>query len=177
VWQLLSAALMVGAVVAGPVSAWILHGRRLSWAAVIGGVVGGFLASMLLGVATMLLVGIGMAVSAVTGSELAGPITMLAVAGLVLLALAVWLARDAVRDLSPERRARPRLDVVRLVAVGLIAVVAVGSTVWAATHPGDESAELIAFALLTGLLGGVIALGAEAGVAVWAGRTARPRTA
>lgn len=176
VWQLLSVVLMVGAVVVGPVSAWILHGRRLSWAAVIGGVLGGFLASMLLGAATMLLVGVGVTVSAITGSELAGPITTLALAGLVLLALAVWLARDAVRDLAPERRAHPRLDVVRLVAIGLVAVVAVGSLVWSATHPGDESAELIAFALGTGLLGAVIALGAEAGATVWAGRAARART-
>lgn len=124
----------------------------------------------------MVVAGVGMAISAITGSELAGPITMLAVAGLVVLALAVWLVRDAVRDLSGEHRVHPRLDVVRLVAVGVIAVVAAGSLVWARTHPGDESAELSAFALMAGLAGGVVTLGAEAGVALWNGRGRRSHT-
>lgn len=174
--QVLSFALMLGAVIGGPVIAWTLHGRRLTWPAAIGGILGGFLSSTVLGVAMMVVVGVGMAVSALTGSEVAGPITMLVVAGLVMVALAVWLVRDAVHDLTPARRAHPRLDVVRLVAVGVIAVVAVGSVAWTATHPDDESAELVVFALVAGLSGAVIALGAEAGVALWAGRAARSRT-
>jgi hypothetical protein len=84
-----------------------MHGRHVTWTAVLGGVVGSLVGSQLVGGLVMLVALVGMLVSRVTGSELAGPITMLALVGLGFLLLIVWLEVDAIRDLAPARRVHP----------------------------------------------------------------------
>jgi hypothetical protein len=166
----LSAVITLGSVVAGPVLAWRLHGRRVTWPAVAGGALGALAVGVLASPLLLVVAGLGMLVSWVTGSELAGPVTVLSLAGAGLGALAVWLLRDAVRDLAPARREHVALDRVRVVAVAALAVVVAGSVVWAVVNPGDESVELVAFAALAGVTGVAIALGAEAVTALAARR-------
>jgi len=170
--QVLPLLLLYGPVVACPLIAWFLHKRHLTWSAAIGGVAGGVLAWVVLAIVSLVAAGVGGAASTVTGSDLAAPIVTLVVSGLGLLALATWLAGDAVADLSHDCRAHLRLDVVRLAAVLVAVLVVVGTLVRDALNPGDDvSVGVIHYMVMWGVVGGMIALGAEAGAVFQAGRT------
>lgn len=169
----LSAVFSLGSVIAGPIIAWRLHGRRITRPALLGGVLGVPGGALLTGPFLGLFAGLGMLVSLVTGSEVAGPATVLGLAGLGLAFLTGWLVRDGVRDLARERK-HLALDRARIAAAAALLVVVAGSLLWAALTPDVESVELVAFAALGGLSGAAIVIGAEVATAIVAGRRPGP---
>jgi len=161
--QLFSAMFSLAVVIVGPLIAWRLHGRRLTWMAVLGAVVGGFVIGNVVGMlAAVVLVPLVLLVTSVSGSEIAGLVAVVVVFGGAFVALLVWLVVDGVRDLSPSRREHPRLDVVRLISAAVLVVFAIGVGIWTARNPGDESGEAILFAIMAGVGAAMIVTGAEA---------------
>jgi hypothetical protein len=157
----LSSILSLVVVVAIPVLVWLMHGRRLSGMAVLGGLVGGFSAGVLfMGFVAMSAV-LGFLVSPFTDSEFAGPIAMLVVVSAALVGLVLWLAAGAIRDLAPGRRHQRRIDVLRLLSTAILIVFSIGVAMWIAGHPGDESGEALIFAMVAGLGGALAVLGAD----------------
>ena len=137
---LFSALFSLATVIVGPLVAWRLHGRRLTWMAVLGAVVGGFVLGNVVGMLAMLvLVPLVWLVTSVS-TEIAGLVAVVVVIGGAFVALLVWLVVDGVRDLSPSRREHPRLDVVRFISVAVLVVFAIGVALWTARHPGTRAA-------------------------------------
>ena len=104
----------------------------------------------------------------------AGPIAMLVVVSAAFVALVLWLVADAIRDLAPDRRAHPQIDILRLVSTAILVPLCVGVAVWTANHPGDESGEALIFALVAGIGGALAVLGAEALTTLWSRGKAPP---
>ncbi|HEX5336522.1 MAG TPA: hypothetical protein VFW55_11610 [Propionicimonas sp.] len=171
--QLLSALFSVAVMIVGPLVAWRLHGRRLTWIAVLGAVAGGFVMGNIAGMLAMLMLApVVWLVSSVSGSEIAGLVAVIVVVGGAFVALLVWLVVDGVRDLSSSRREHPRLDVVRFISAAVLVVFAIGVALWTARHPGDETGEAILFAIMAGLGAAMIVTGAEAATGLAAQRRA-----
>jgi len=157
-------------VIVGPLVAWRLHGRRLTWMAVLGAVVGGFVLGNVVGMlAAVVLVPLVWLVTSVS-TEIAGLVAVVVVIGGAFVALLVWLVVDGVRDLSPSRREHPRLDVVRFISAAVLVVFAIGVGIWTARNPGDESGEAILFAMMAGVGAAMIVTGAEAATSLAAQR-------
>ena len=171
--QGLSLVLSLGAVIAGPIAAWVLHGRRVTWVAVLGGVIGGMLAGAVVQAVALLAWLLGLILSPVTDSEYAGPIALVAVIIVAFAALEVWLLADAARDLRRTPREHARLDVVRLVAVAVFLLFIIAAALWVMSHPEDpESGDVAAFAIAAGVVGGLAVSGAEAATALAARKPA-----
>jgi drug/metabolite transporter (DMT)-like permease len=171
--QLLSAVLSLAVVIVGPLVAWRLHGRPLTWIAVLGAVVGGFVLGNVVGILVMLVfVPLVWLVSSVSSSEFGGLIAVLVLVGAAFVALLVWLVADGVRDLPLSRRVHLRLDVVRFISVAVLVIFAIGVALWTARHPGDESGEAIIFAVMAGVGAAMIVTGAEAATSLAAQKKA-----
>lgn len=170
----LGSLLSMGVVVVVPILVWLLHGRRLSAMAVLGGVVGALSAGVVFMAMAAVSALLGLLVSPFTDSEFAGPIALLVVVSAAFVALVLWLVADAIRDLAADRRSRVRIDVLRLVSAAVLAAFSVGVAVWTANNPGDESGEALIFAMLAGLGGALAVLGAEALTALSADRLGPP---
>ena len=84
-----------------------------------------------------------------------------AVVGLAVVALAVWLDTDAVRDLVRVPAPRAAVDVGRIAATVVALCTAAVTLWWAWRHPGEEPAELLAFALAFGVAAATVALGVD----------------
>lgn len=168
VWvQGLSLVLSLAVVIGGPIAAWVLHGRRLTWIAVLGAVLGGMLAGVVVPGAALLASALGLVLTPVTGSEFAGPIALAVLLVAAFAALVVWLVADAARDLRRTPREHARLDVVRIVSAAVLLVVVAGVAIWVVSHPSDaESGDVAAFAIAAGVVGGLAVSGAEAATAL-----------
>jgi hypothetical protein len=154
--------LSMAVVVVIPVLVWLLHGRRLSGMAVLGGAVGAFSTGLVFMAVAMLSALLGLIVSPFTQSEFAGPVAMLVLASAGFVAVVLWLVVDAIRDLAPQRRRRPRIDALRLLSAVILVVFAAGMTVWVVNNPDPgETAEAPVFVMLAGLGGALAVAGAE----------------
>lgn len=100
------------ALVIGPAAAWLLHDRRLDWAAVISEVMGIVIGLVVVGGFFVLVPLVSATIGPVGGQEFAVPAALLAIAGTAFLALIVVLDIDGIRDLLPARRKHIRLDYV-----------------------------------------------------------------
>jgi hypothetical protein len=168
---LLSAVLGLAVMILGPLVAWRLHGRRLTWIAVLGAVIGGFVGTNVAGMLVMLVFApLGWLVSWAGGSEIAGLIVMVVVLGVAFVALAVWLVADGVRDLSPSRREHPRLDVLRVSSAAVLVVFAIGVALWSSGRPEDGSGEAVIFAMFAGMGAALTVTGAEVATSLAARR-------
>ncbi len=170
----LSSILSMSVVALVPILVWVMHGRRLSLMAVLGGLLGALSAGFVFVGFVALSALLGLLVSPIWDSEFAGPIAMLVVVSVAVLALVLWLLADAIRDLGPHLRAHLRIDVLRLVSAAILAAFCVGVAMWTANHPGDESSEALIFALVAGLGGALAVLGAETLTALTSSKGAQP---
>jgi drug/metabolite transporter (DMT)-like permease len=171
--QVLSVVLSLGAVIAGPIAAWVLHGRRVTWIATLGAVIGGMLAGVVVQAVALLSWLLGLILSPLTNAEYAGPLAVAAVIVAAFVALVVWLVADSARDLRREPREHARLDVVRLVSVAAFGIFVIGVVLWMTSHPDDaESGEAAAFAIAAGVVGGLATSGAEVSTALAARKRA-----
>ena len=141
--------------VIGPAAAWWLHGRRFDKRAALAGGIGLVSAIVMVFALYFAVVGIGSAVGPVGGSEFGLGIALFAVVGAAFLAVLIALDVDAVRDLSPARRAHVRLDVVRLVATAIIVVVTPIVFAVQTANPGSEVGDIGPFALMAATIGAV----------------------
>ena len=139
----------------GPAAAWLLHGRRVDRAALIGGAVGLVAGIAGVGGVFLVLLAIGGAIGPAGGSEFTGGIVLLAVASAVFLAGLVALDIDAVRDLAPARRSHVRLDIARLVSTLILALATAAVTVIQSTDPATGIGDAGVFALFAGAIGAV----------------------
>ncbi len=158
--QIASALIIPAGGIGGPVLVWLLHGRRISLLAVAGGAVGAFAAGLLSASAALLSWPLAWLLSPVSRSQFAGPIALLVIIATAFVALAAWLVIDAVRDHFAERR-HTRVDLVRFASV--LSLAALGAvTAFAAARPGGaEVVEAPIFALVAGIAGALMLLGAD----------------
>lgn len=140
-------------IVIGPGAAWLLHGRRIDAAALTGWLAGVFAAVLVIGG----VLGVAPLVLRTPGAETPGDLATAALlawsAGAVFAAVALTLAVAAVRDLAPGMREHVRLDIVRLVAVGVLAAGAVVVLQVQRVSPGSEIGSAAIFALAAGAAG------------------------
>lgn len=151
--------------VVGPIATWFLHGRRPTWAATIGGAAG--IGAIAVVVPSLALIGmaIGWALSPITDSELAGPIGMLVVAGAAFVAAVSVTTITVIGSL--RLRAVTRLTIARIVALGMLLAYAIGSWQFAISSNDPERGEPMIFAIVWGLAGAIIVLGADVASAWW----------
>lgn len=142
----------------GPTAAWLLHGRRLSRAAAIGGAIGVVTGIAGVGGLFLVLLAIGSAIGPIGGSEFTYPIVLLSAAGAVFLVGLVALDIDAVRDLARTRRNHIRVDIARLVSTLVLALAVTAITVIQATNPATEIGDAGVFALAAGAVGAITML-------------------
>jgi hypothetical protein len=158
----LASLLLMGVVVAMPVLVWLMHGRRLSGMAVLGGLVGAFATGFVfMGLAALSAV-LAVIVSPFTDSDFGGPIAMLVLVSAAFVGLVLWLAAGAIRDLATGRRSHVGIDILRLISLAILVAFSVGVAMWTADHPGGESGEALVIAMLAGLGGALAVLGADA---------------
>ena len=155
----------------GPTVAWLLRQRRVTWAAVIGAVLGGGLVGVVIPALAIIGTALGWLLSPFTQAELAGPIAMLVLVGIAFVLVIVACLAVAIADLRAGHRTP--LDLVRLSAVAILAVVAVGSWLFAIGSTDPERGELLIFVMAWGLGGGALALGADLAQTWWNRRSVR----
>ena len=151
--------------VVGPIATWFLHGRRPTWAAVIGGAAGIGTIAVLVPSLALIGMAIGWVLSPLTRSELVGPITMLVVAGVAFVA-AVSVTTITVLG-SLRLRAVTRLTIARMVALAMLLAYAIGSWQFAVSSDDPERGEPMIFATVWGLAGAIIVLGADVATTWW----------
>ena len=113
---------MAAAALLGPLLAWRLHGRPLDGTATLGALLG-------------FVIGVVIVVTII-------PLFLVAVA---FLGAIVWVDAEALRDLSPQRRAHLWLDITRLLATLVQAAYLVGVIVYAR---GTSDVDGVGFLLL-----------------------------
>jgi len=143
-------------VVAGAVIAWKLHGRDFGGATIPGIVLGIVAAAITMGVGFFALAGIGMGLSAVSGSEFAGLVVVVGAATVAALVIIVSLDVDAVRDMGPERSEHRRLDTLRFIATGVLVVYVIGVAVATYMSPGSDVIDAALFAIMAGAQAGLV---------------------
>jgi hypothetical protein len=156
-------------VVVGPGSAWLLHGRRVSLMAALGGILG-------VGAAMLVTVGLS-AVAALTGprtdtftaTDMAGPIAILGVFAAAVVVVIAVLDVDAVRDLMSASRKHQRLDVARIVATSVLLVLAAAAVWLGFARPELGIGEAGIFVLAAGVFGAIV-VGVADAVVTMAGR-------
>lgn len=155
----------------GPIVTWFLHARRPTWAAVIGGAIG--IGAIGVVVPSLALIGmaIGWALSPFTSNELAGPIAMLVVAGAAFVTALGITAFEVIGSL--RLRTVTRLTIARMVALGALLVYAIGSWWFAVGSDDPERGEPLIFAIVWGLAGAIIVLGADVAAGWWQRRRSR----
>jgi hypothetical protein len=162
-----SLVLMLVGGVSGVVIAWVLHRRRITTAAAIGGIIGaaagGFLIPAAAGISFLL----GLPLRLVTDSEYAGPLALLIVVSVGVAALLVWLLADSVGDLIAGRREHVSLDVARIAAAIVFAVLVSISVYLIFAQPGPEQGEAPIWAIAAGLIAAAATAGAEVANVVW----------
>jgi len=153
-----------------PLLAWWLHGRRLDRPAtggallgVLAGVVLLFVLLMLTVLVMLTLTALGLSATAVDAGKLLGQVQAVVVVA-AYLALAAWLDADALRDLSPQRRAHAGLDVARLLATAAGVAYLVGVFVWATGHPQFDAIGMILSLGGCGIVGAAVVTVADMGV-------------
>lgn len=154
VWLELIGALGIPlAVIGGPLLAWRLYGRPLSWQHLVAGVAGAVAGAAALAVALGVLVRLNPL--ARIGGDTEGPWLLVIVAALAAVAFLAKPVATAVRDLAgPREHQRRHLFRLAIVAVGLVAI-AVSILI------GGEAAELGLFALLPAVPAAFVALAVD----------------
>ena len=138
-------------VIAVPVLVWLMHGRRLSLSAVLGGAMGACSTGVVFIVVVAAASLVDLVITPLTGWEYTGPLAMLAVISIGALVLIVWLIIDAIRDLAATNRSHPLIDVLRLVSVVTLGDLHCWRDHVDSRPPGDETVEALVFALVAGL--------------------------
>lgn len=153
-------AALLGGVV-GPVTAWLMHRRRIGLPAAIGAVVGVPAAGVVFGVFIAFSAVLGWAISPLSDADYAGPLAAAVLVAVALVALAVWLVIDAVRDYARDSREHASLDIVRILATFIIAAYSSVIIFLAFGEVGGEIIEAIAFMLMGAVTGASVVVFAD----------------
>ena len=159
--QVTGSLLMLAIGILGPYAAWRLHGRHFTAVAILGALVGAGVAGLVTAGAALLSIPLAWLVSPISTSEFAGPIVLLGITATAFLVGMVWLLVDAARDSRPTRRTHERLDGARLLSALAVVALAVVSTWLTVASPAGEAGEAIIFALVFGISGGAMVVGAD----------------
>ncbi len=159
--QLLNGPLSLAAAIGGPIAAWLLHRRRITPPAVLGALLAGPVVGIVFGLFVASSTLLGWVLRPLSDADYIGPL----VAGIVVAAaFAVfmgWLGVSTIGDLRDERPGRRRLELVRLVALGIVVAYSVTIVVLAVVGPTAEIGEAIAFMLVGAISGGLAVLMAD----------------
>ncbi|MDO8914903.1 MAG: hypothetical protein Q7W16_02320 [Coriobacteriia bacterium] len=158
---LVSNALLLAGGVGGVVLTWLLNGRRITVLTALGGFAGAGAGGVLVPIAAGLSFLLGFPMKLFTDWEFAGPVAMLALLSLGLIALTAWLLVDAIRDLAPSRRTHARLDVARIAAAVAFASVAAVCAYLIFAQPGPEQGEAVIWVMAGGAVGAGVIAGAD----------------
>jgi hypothetical protein len=152
-----SAAVLVGSV-AGPVIAWLLHGRRITVPAAVGALLGLPVTGIVFFGFVAFSTALGWALKGLNDADWFGPLVAAGLVSVAAIGGVAWLVADGIRDRAPSRREHLRVDRARFAAAA--AVVAYSTVViMYALRPGSgEVLEAIAFVLL-GAVGGASIVG------------------
>ncbi len=142
---------------AGPVAAWMLHGRGIRLAAVLGGIAGLVASALVIGGFFAAMLAAGAAISRLTASQFTLPVIVLMLASLGLLAAALGLDVEAVRDVAHTPVLHERLDIARLVATGVLVLFVIALAAVTVLRPVAGYAEAGIFALVAAAAGGITA--------------------
>jgi len=151
--------------------AWIAHRRPVDGRALLSGLIGAVVSGLGVALVFFAVVLADEAIGPIGGQEYLLPIVVAGLFALAFVGVAAVVVVAAVRDLSPARRANVRLDVVRLVSAGVVAVAVLVIVVVQTVNPASGFFELALFALLAALAGAIGAYGAD----VAYGHLGRPR--
>jgi hypothetical protein len=144
-------------VIVGPVAAWTLGGRKLSWSAIVG-FVAGLVATAALGAALVL------AVTISTGSTEQFPVWLIVLAATALLAfvgICAVASAAAWRDLRSDPPASRALDILGLLGFALVVVLITVVAIVMIQDPTSEGGEALAFGVIMGFASGLMVLGAD----------------
>lgn len=155
-----SSLLILAVVLVCPWVAWRLHGGRTSGSSILGAAIGFLGGGFVLWVLLLLVGVVSLAVSWLSGDRVSEGLAAFVVVAAVLLAVLAALDTDAARDLARGRR-HLGADVARIGATVVGVVTAAGAIWYAVANPGQQPAELLAFGLAAGVVGAVVALGAD----------------
>jgi hypothetical protein len=154
-------------VLAGATLAWVLHGRRMSWLAGAGGVVGlaaGWFAgfAIFIGAASVMIWAMESfeSLPPATGDE--APWLLIGVIAAAVVAILAWPVIESLLDLRTSRRKHVRIDAVRLASVAVIVLLAVVVAPWLGSVYNTEIGEAGAFLAPIAFSGAVAVVGADA---------------
>lgn len=162
---LASVLLLFAGGILGVVLTWLLHARRIDLVTVLGAIVGSAIGGALVPAVAGISFLLGLPLRLVTDSEYAGPLALLALISVAVVALIAWLLADAMRDLAGPH-AHVKVDYAR-VAAAVVFLVLVGISVyliWA--QPGPEQGEAPIWAIAAGLSGASVIAGADVANAI-----------
>lgn len=160
VLELLSSLMLLAGGILGPVLAWLLYGRRLTVVTVLGGLVGVAIGGAALPLFAALSFLLGLPLKLVTPSEFAGPLAMLALVSVGVVAVIVWLLADGARDLAGAR-VHVRLDLARIASAVLFAVIAAVCVYLIFAAPGPEQGEAVIWVMAGSATGAGVVAGAD----------------
>lgn len=152
---------------AGVATAWLLHGRRINGVAIAGGIAGWLAGALVIPLAAATSFLLGLPLRLVTENEAAGPLAVLVLISIGVVALIVWLLVDAVRDMARTRRAHFRLDVARVAATVAFAFLIAASVYLVFTQPGPEQGEAPIWAMAAGVTAAGMIAGARLVSVLW----------
>lgn len=141
--------------------AWVAHRRPADGRALLSGLIGAVLAGVGVALVFFAVVLLDEAIGPIGGNEYLLAVVVAGLFALAFACVAAVVAVSAVRDLSPACRAHVRLDVVRLVSAGVVAVAFLVIVGVQLASPGSEFFELGLFALLAALAGAIGAFAAD----------------
>ena len=142
----------------GPGAAWVLRGRRLSGAAVIGALFGLVAMVAVLGI---LIAGVLTIARPIVGAEAPTAIALASIFGVAVIAIVAVSLTDAIRDLRGAR-ASTRLDALRLAAAAAIVLFLAAMGVAMVVAPGTDILEALPIMIVFALAGGMMTAGAGA---------------
>ncbi|MRR13030.1 hypothetical protein EG835_11355 [bacterium] len=148
-------------IVAGAFVALRMHGRRADWMAAAGGLIGVPLGGAVVAVLAMLVGGVSWVLSPLVKSEFIVPVVFLCLAGAALVAVTIWLIRDAWRDLKAETAVHRGLDIARIVALLSVVILGGASVYTLVAQFGSEAGEAIIFAMFAGIVSAAVATTAD----------------
>jgi hypothetical protein len=154
-------------ILGGAVLAWVLHGRRISWLAgagmVLGLAVGWFVGfALLIGVADVFIRATESFESLRPASGDEPPWLFIGIIAAALVAILAWPVIESILDLRTSRRKHVRVDAVRLASVALIVLLAAVVAPWIGSVYGSEIGEAGAFLAPIAFSGAVAVVGADA---------------
>lgn len=149
-----SGILTLAAFAAGPLIAWSVHERKVTFAAIGGAFLGAPVTAVLFAAFVLVSTALGWVLKGLNDAAWFGPLVGLILVETAFVTLCVWLVVDAIRDRRKTPREHRRADTARPVAVAVVTVYATVVGAFALQPGAGEILEAIALMLIAAVAGG-----------------------